>query len=65
MKTMFVVATVENHNDRFFARQSNGQLWCLPAVGVPLHQGDTIQIKVVNHRDQFCEFVRLAPELAH
>jgi hypothetical protein len=64
MTKMFLVATVEVHNNRFFARQSNGQLWCLPPVSVDLERGDTIQIKVEDAQDQFCQFIRLAPELS-
>lgn len=67
MKTKRVLpphkARVENHDGRYFARQPSGQLWCLPETA-HVAVGDTILITIHSYQDQFCGFVRLAPELA-
>ena len=56
-------ARVENHYGRYFARQGNGQLWCLPE-NPTIEAGDTILITIPDPQDQFCSFIRKAPELA-
>jgi hypothetical protein len=58
-------AKVEASGDRYFARQSNGQLWCLPeSAQSKVVGGDTILITIPDPQDQFCTFIRPAPELA-
>ena len=57
-------AKVEFIDGRLFARQSDGQLWCLQE-NPTITAGDTILIHIHDRQDQFCTFVRNAPELAN